>query len=117
MLKLARIKVVVLGTGVVGRSHAARLAELGHEVFIGTKDVTQTLEDQPDQMGNPPFSIWHKENSKVKLETFSDAAKEGEIIWNALNGSVSLEVPKSIELNLEGKILNDISNPLDFSSR
>lgn len=49
------MKISILGTGMVGRAHAAKLAELGHEIVIGTQDVQKTLaEDKPDQMGNPP---------------------------------------------------------------
>lgn len=110
------MKGAVLGTGVVGRSHAAKLVELGHDVVMGTKDVAKTMAgDKPDQMGNPPFSVWHKDNVKVKLATFQEAAKHGEIVWEALHGDVTVEVLKSIEAELDEKILIDIANPLDFS--
>lgn len=110
------MKVGVLGTSIVGRSHAAKLIELGHEVIMGTKNVSKTMaEDKPDQMGNPPFGVWHKDNPKVKLATFAEAAKHGEIVWEALNGSVAVEVLKSLEASLGDKILIDIANPLDFS--
>jgi predicted dinucleotide-binding enzyme len=110
------MKVAVLGTGMVGRAHAGKLVELGHDVVIGTKYVAKTMaENKPDQMGNPPFSVWHKEHEKVKLATFAEAAKHGEIIWEALHGSVVVEVLKSLENELANKILIDITNPLDFS--
>lgn len=110
------MKVAVLGTGIVGRAHAGKLAELGHDVVMGTKAVVKTMaEDKPDMMGNPPFSVWHKNHPKVKLATFAEAAKHGEIVWEALNGSVAVEVLKSLEASLNGKVLIDIANPLDFS--
>ncbi|OGK20937.1 NADP oxidoreductase [Candidatus Roizmanbacteria bacterium RIFCSPHIGHO2_01_FULL_39_8] len=110
------MKIAVLGTGMVGRAHAAKLAELGHEVTIGTRDVAKTTsETKPDQMGNPPFSQWQKEHSHVKLETFENAVKNTDMILEALHGAVAVEVLKALESSLTGKILIDIANPLDFS--
>ncbi|WP_233189030.1 NAD(P)-binding domain-containing protein [Subtercola sp. Z020] len=36
------MKIAVLGTGMVGRALAGRLAELGHDVAVGTRDVADT---------------------------------------------------------------------------
>jgi hypothetical protein len=107
----------ILGTGMVGQTLAARLIELGHSVVIGTRDPAKTLANtQPDGMGNPPFSAWHKQNPQVNLATFAQAATHGEIILNATSGSASLEALKLAGAgNLSGKTLIDISNPLDFS--
>lgn len=110
------MKIAALGTGMVGRGHAEKLLELGHEVVIGTNDVAKTLaETEPDGMGNPPFSVWQKENQEVRLVSFQEAAIFGEIIFEALNGQVAVKVLKKLEKELEGKILIDIANPLDFS--
>lgn len=50
------MKIAILGTGVVGRTHAARLSELGHEVILGTQDVERTRTvTEKDAMGNLPF--------------------------------------------------------------
>ena len=52
----------------------------------------------------------------MKLETFGDAAAHGEMVVNATAGAVSLEaLEQAGEENVNGKILIDISNPLDFS--
>lgn len=98
------MKVAVLGTGMVGQAHAFKLIELGHEVVIGTKDVEVTK-----------AADWYKDNQFVKLLPFGEAANEGEIVLNALAGHIAVEVLKGIEASLQGKILIDISNPLDFS--
>ena len=43
------MKIGILGTGTVGRSLAGKLTELGHDVVIGTRDVTNTFaESQPN---------------------------------------------------------------------
>ncbi len=111
------MRISVLGTGMVGRAHAARLIELGHEVMVGTKDAAKTMSNnQPDQMGNPPYSQWAKSNTKVQTGTFSESAKFGELIINALKGDAAIEVLKSIESELENKVIIDVSNPLDFSN-
>ncbi len=113
---LQYMNISVLGTGVVGRAHAEKLVSLGHSVTVGTKDVQKTMsEQQPDGMGNPPFSVWHKDHAQVKLATFADAAKSGDIIFEALHGAIVVEVLKGVEAELAGKIVIDIANPLDFS--
>ena len=110
------MKIAVLGTGMVGRSHAEKLTSLGHEVVIGTHDVEKTLaNDKPDQMGNSAFSVWHKDHENIKLVPFATAGEFGEIVVNALKGDASVEILSSVKHSLSGKILIDISNPLDFS--
>lgn len=107
----------VLGTGVVGRTIAAALAERRHEVMIGTRDPQATLRREgADRMGNPPFAQWQKEHPAVRLGTFAQAAAHGELIVNATLGDGTLAALKEAgEANLAGKVLLDISNPLDFS--
>jgi 8-hydroxy-5-deazaflavin:NADPH oxidoreductase len=107
----------ILGTGVVGKTMATRLAGLAHDVMVGTRDPLVTLSrTEPDQYGNPPFSDWQQEHPEVKLGAFGDAAAHGEMVLNATAGAVSLEaLEQAGEENLNGKILIDISNPLDFS--
>ena len=112
------MKIGVLGTGGVGQTIAKKLAEIGHDVMIGTRDVDKTLANtQPDGYGNPPFSAWIKENTGIQLGTFAQSAQFGEVILNATSGSASIAALESAgEANLNGKILIDISNPLDFSN-
>jgi 8-hydroxy-5-deazaflavin:NADPH oxidoreductase len=107
----------ILGTGTVGQAIATRLTGLGHAVSVGTRNVADTLaRSAPDAMGNPPFSAWQKKNPKVKLTTLSEAAAYGEMVFNCTSGEASLEALKMAgEANLNGKVLVDISNPLDFS--
>lgn len=110
------MKVAVLGTGMVGRAHAERLVELGHDVVIGTGDVEKTLSrTEPDAMGNPSFKVWHQENQAVKLLTFSEAASFGELVLEALKGESALSVVSGVAKEVSGKVLIDIANPLDFS--
>src|SRR5918994_1681927 len=96
----------ILGTGVVGKTIAARLAGLGHEVMVGTRNTEQTLSrTEPEAYVNPPFGAWQEERPEVKLGTFGEAAAHGEVVVNATVGGVSLEALELAgEGNLNGKI-------------
>jgi predicted dinucleotide-binding enzyme len=111
------VRLGILGTGTVGKTIAARLASLEHEVMVGTRNPEETTSrTEPDPYGNPPFSAWQEEHPEVKLGTFAQAAAHGEMIVNATAGAVSLEaLEQAGEDNLSGKVLIDVSNPLDFS--
>ena len=67
-------------------------------------------------MGNPPFASWHAEHQDITLATFEQTAQHGEFVINATGGSGSLAALTAAGAeNLQGKVLIDISNPLDFS--
>ncbi|MGW6394957.1 NADPH-dependent F420 reductase [Streptomyces sp. NPDC055103] len=111
------MRYAVLGTGIVGRTIAAKLASLGHEVVIGTRDPQATLSrTEPDGYGNPPFAEWLGVHDRIRLETFADAAAFGETLVNTTAGDGSLQALETAgAANLAGKVLIDIANPLDFS--
>jgi hypothetical protein len=111
------MKISIIGTGTVGQTLASKLIELGNEVMLGTRNVKEKLEsDAKDGYGNPPLKEWYKANSGVRLGSFKEAAVFGEIIINATLGGSSIAALKLAgKENLAGKILIDISNPLDFS--
>jgi 8-hydroxy-5-deazaflavin:NADPH oxidoreductase len=110
--------IAVLGTGMVGRALAARLHELGHDVTVGTRDPQATrARTEPDGMGNPPFSTWHGAHPGIGLASFADAAAGAELVVNASSGAATMDVLGLAGAdNLAGKVLVDISNPLDFSA-
>ena len=111
------MKVAVLGTGMVGRTLASRLAELGHEVTIGTRDVDATMaRTGSDAMGNPPYADWAHAHPQVALATFADAAADAELVLNATSGNASIAALEAAGRDhLAGKVLLDIANPLDYS--
>lgn len=100
------MKLGVLGTGIVGNGVASKLVKVGHEVKMGSRTAD-----------NAKAVEWAKANgSKASSGTFADAAEFGEVIFNCTAGVASLEALKLAGAkNLKGKILVDISNPLDFS--
>lgn len=107
----------ILGTGMVGQAVGAALAAKGHSVMIGTRDVQKSLaSSEPNAYGLPAFGTWHKDNQHIKVGTFAEAAKFGELLVNATSGLVSLDALKAAGTdNLGSKILIDIANELDFS--
>ena len=102
------MRIAVLGTGGVGRAIAGRLGELGHDVAVGTRDpeVTRRTEDAGG---------WLDAHPTVSLLGFGEVADGAEVVVNATNGSASLDVLALAGPSLSGKVLVDISNPLDFS--
>jgi hypothetical protein len=111
------MKIGILGTGIVGRTLAAKFSSEGDDLMIGTRNVSNTMaKGEPDGMGNPPFKEWQKQNQKVKLGTFSEAATFGELILLATFGNVT---KNAIDLagkeNFKKKVVIDTTNPLDFS--
>lgn len=105
------MKIAIIGTGMVGRGLAARLAGLGHDVAIGTRDVDDTL-----ARTTPPYAQWQQENPRVRLLTLSDAGEHGEVIINAANGQNALAALEGVGAGpLAGKVLLDLALPLDLS--
>lgn len=106
----------VLGTEMVAKTIAGKLAALGHDVKLGTRDVRATLaRSENDKAGGPPVRAWLETNPKVKLVTMTEAAAHGAIVVNALSGQGALALAPALAEPLAGKILVDVANPLDFS--
>src|SRR5688572_32520698 len=97
------MKIGVLGTGAAGNAIGGKLVELGHDVMMGARAA-----DNPKVLA---FS----ERTGGKAGAFREAAAHGELVFSCLRGDVSLDVLTAVSPELEGKILVDIANPLDFS--
>lgn len=89
----------VLGTGIVGRTLAARLAEVGADVMVGARTA------QSDSL--EPFGAL-----EVRTGSFADAAAHADLLINATNGSSSIAALESAG-PLAGKTLVDVSNELE----
>jgi predicted dinucleotide-binding enzyme len=84
--------------------------------MIGTRDVQACMARTEAGWGAMVFSEWQAKNPDVKVGTFAQTAAHGEILFNATAGMASLDALKAAGAkNLEGKVLVDVSNPLDFS--
>jgi predicted dinucleotide-binding enzyme len=96
----------VLGTGSVGRTIATKLVELGHRVTMGSRSAD----------GEALLEWVRGAGEKGLGGAFAEAASDGELIFNCTAGTASLEALAAAGAeNLDGKILVDVSNPLDFS--
>jgi hypothetical protein len=92
------------------------LLELGHSVRVGTRDPAATMaKTEPDRMGTPPFAAWADKHQGAELVTIAQAATHGELLVNAMSGVGSVDALKLAGDALSGKVVVDISNPLDFS--
>jgi len=100
------LRLGIFGTGMVGQAIGSKLIQLGHEVKMGSRTPS-----------NEKAAEWVRGNGPHASQgTFADAAAFGEILFNCTPGAASIEVLKQAgERNLGGKVLVDISNPLDFS--
>ena len=100
------MKIGILGTGIVGQTIGSKLVKLGNSVKMGSRTAN-----------NEKAVEWTKSSgSNASNGTFEEAASFGEILFNCTGGGVSLEALKLAgENNLNGKILIDLANTLDFS--
>ncbi len=100
------MKIGILGTGMVGTALASKLVSLGHEVMMGAREA-----------GNVKAGTWAAQAGKgASSSTFADAAAFGEIVFSCTLGMASLDALRAAKPeNLRGKVLIDVSNPLDFS--
>ncbi|MGW2628799.1 NADPH-dependent F420 reductase [Streptomyces chattanoogensis] len=106
------MKIAVLGTGGGGRAHAARLLELGHDVYVGTRDIEATLaRTEPDMMGNPPYKQFLADHPGITLLPFADTADAADFVINGIDGASALKALTAIADRLTGKVLIDYAVP------
>lgn len=100
------MKYAILGTGMVGQTLAHKLLENGHQVMMGSRSkVSEGVKN------------WVRSTKgKGVGGTFSEASQYADVLFNCTKGEYSLEALKMAgKQNLIGKLLIDVSNPLDFS--
>lgn len=100
------MRIGVLGTGVVGSTIGSKLVALRHDVMMGSRSAS-----------NEKAQAWAKQAGKgASHGTFADAAAHGELLFHCVSGAVALDVLSAAGTqNLRGKVLIDVTNPLDFS--
>lgn len=98
------MKIGMLGTGIVGRTLGSKLRELGHEVTMGSRSAEK------------PEAVAWAGAAGAGVATFAEAAATAELLFNTTSGAGSLAAIDSCDhAALEGKILVDVANALDFS--
>lgn len=101
------MRIGVLGTGDVGRTIATKLVALGHETTLGSRTAD-----------NEAATAWARDAGELARHgTFADAAAGAELLFNCTAGAGSLEaLGAAAEAGIDGKVVVDVSNPLDFSA-
>jgi len=104
---MSTTKIGVLGTGMVGKTVGGKLVELGHDVLMGSRTAD-----------NAAAAEWVESTGDGASQgTFTDAAEHGELLFNCVKGEHALSALEMAGTdNLRGKLLLDLSNPLDFSN-
>ena len=99
----------ILGSGDVGRRLGDGFIELGHKVKIGSRD--------PNKNDIAQWVSSHStDEGKASSGTFSEAASFAELAvlstsWDGISKAIKIADQK----NFAGKIVIDVTNPLDFS--
>ena len=98
------MRIAIIGTGIVGRTLARGLQGVGHDVVVGTRDPVETG-SREEWVG-----------LEVALRSLESVASDVDLVVNATNGLSSLAALGEVGSDhLAGKVLVDVSNPLDFS--
>ncbi|MBI2232827.1 MAG: NAD(P)-binding domain-containing protein [Candidatus Aenigmarchaeota archaeon] len=101
------MKIGVLGTGEVGQTLGEGFAKLGHRVMIGSRDPSKKEVQE-----------WLAK-TKAEAGSFAGAAAFGELIVLATRwekGATENAIKLAGKENFTGKIVIDVTNPLDFSA-
>src|SRR5436190_24328226 len=111
------MNISVFGTGMVGQTIASRLLELGYKAWLGTRDAASTLNRTTKDRRGISFAEWFDGmKGKIELAAYDAAAASADIIFNCTSGDASIAALHAAgSVNLKGKILIDVANPLDFS--
>jgi predicted dinucleotide-binding enzyme len=88
--------IAVLGSGRVGSALASKLAETGHSVTIGSRNVDEVSEK------------WAE--SEVSVAEPAEAAGAATVIINATPGESAVERLSELSDQLKGKVLVDVAN-------
>jgi len=97
-----RMKVGVLGSGIVGQVLGGGFAKHGHQVMMGTRDP------KAESVRN-----WVAKTTNASAGTFAEAAQFGDVVVLAVLGRVLEEVIKLAgPASFKGKTVVDTTNPL-----
>jgi 8-hydroxy-5-deazaflavin:NADPH oxidoreductase len=98
------MKFGILGTGAVGQTIGSKLVARGHQVTLGGRTKTHEKGDS-----------WAKSSANAHYGDFASAASFGEVVFLCTKGDGALAAAEAAKAGLAGKILIDVTNPLDFS--
>lgn len=96
------MKIGILGSGIVGRVLAAAFANEGHQVGLGTRDVSKE-----------ELVKFKAENPAITIDSFKATASAAELIVLAVKGAIALDViDQSGKENFSKKVVIEATNPI-----
>lgn len=96
------MKIGVIGSAKVGQTLATAFLAEGHEVKLGTRDISK-----------PDVISWRVNNPTGTVGYFNEAAAFADIIVLAVKGSKAIEALEQTGMDLfSGKIVIDVTNPI-----
>lgn len=99
------MKIGILGSGMVGETLGAALVARGHDVKMGSRTAA-----------NAKAMAWaEKAGAQASYGTFADAAAFGDVAILCTNGHGAVAAATAAAAGLDGKLVIDTTNPLDFS--
>jgi predicted dinucleotide-binding enzyme len=113
------MRIGIIGSSTVAQTLGGKLLELGHEVMVSARDP-DAAKDLGERGSLPSASEWatarYNQGRVAAAGGFAAAAAFGELLINATAGAASLAALAAADrADVEGKILVDVANPLDFS--
>ncbi len=97
------MRITILGAGNIGLAAGTKWKAKGHDITFGVRD-TQSQK------------AWNAMNIGAKVTTFQEAVENAEVVLVAIPFGVADEVIKSIDVEWEGKIIIDATNPVSAST-
>jgi 8-hydroxy-5-deazaflavin:NADPH oxidoreductase len=108
------MKIGMIGGGGVAQVLAAKLLANKHDVRVGIRNPSAAELNKERSMAKP-LSTWQQETGG-KVVSFAEAAAHGDILFNVTQGGASIDALHAAgAANMNGKVLIDVANPLDFS--
>jgi predicted dinucleotide-binding enzyme len=98
------MKIGFIGAGGVAQTLGAGYLQKGHDVMLGTRDASK-------------LAAWMDSDGKGAVTgTFDEAAKFGDIVFLSVPaGAIESALESAGKANLAGKVVIDLTNPMDFS--
>lgn len=97
------MNITILGAGNIGLATGTKWKQAGHDVIFGVRDPQSQ-------------KAWNALNIGAKVMQFQQAIENAEIVFIALPFGVVDEVIKSIDVDWDGKIIIDATNPISTTT-
>ena len=93
------MKIGIIGSGVVAQTLAAGFVKHGHDVTLGTRDVSKLAD----------FAAQHP---GMRVASSAEAAAFGDVAVLAVKGGAALQAARDAGAGLDGKPVLDTTNPI-----